>query len=249
MNKNDWIKLGRKYAEGDGVMIDQKRAFAYWSFAADSLTGDELKLYGELGGIYADELAGLFGIGSVEAVSSVSLKRASGRTPRSADELKELFDDVMSQLTPEEYASFFNNMNRFIKDKVKSRDPHSKRTPEKIRFGNNLAFISHQCSWNRQTLMDKLNKGAVSSRKIDAQIISQIFNGVQGMADSWKMILVEQVNNYNENRKKGELLKRPVAVSDLDLPILELADIFRNIRMEDPKVRKLLENAKKAADM
>ena len=249
MNKNDWIKLGRKYAEGDGVMIDQKRAFAYWTFAADVLAGEDLAMYRELGGMYADEVAGLFGIGSVESFSSVSLKRASGRTPRSADELKELFDDVMSQLTPEEYASFFNNMNRFIKDKIKSRDPGNKRTPEKIRFGNNLAFVIHQCGWNRQALMDRLNRNSISGKKMDAQIMSQVFNGVQGMADSWKMILVDQINDYNVTRKKGGLLNRAMTVSDLDLPLLELSKVFCNVRTEDPKVKKLLESAQKNADM
>ncbi len=244
MNKNDWIKLGRKYAEGDGVMMDQKRAFVYWSFAADALAGEELRLFRDLGGIYAHEVAGLFGLCSAESISSVSLKRASARTPRSEEEVRELFDDVMSQLTSEEYASFFNNMNRFIKNKLQSRDPSSKKKPENIRFGNNLAFIMHQCSWNRQVLMDNLNKVAVSSKsKIDASSVCQIIAGSQGMQDSWKMILVEQVNEYNVTRKKGTLLTRTMTVSDLELPLLELAELFCKIRMDDPKVKALLENA------
>ena len=102
-----------------------------------------------------------------------------------------------------------------------------------------MGFIMYQFSWNRVIFRAKMNERlAAVNRSQSGSALSQILNGINGMDPAAQLELVKMINETN---LKKRLLRREMTVADLRLSLHELVALFYDPKLDDERIRKLLE--------
>ena len=256
------IELGRKYANGDDVMIDLEKAYALWFPVENYLTGEDREIFLSLRKFYAQSTVFVDscadpGVASakemlIRAASQSSVGMPAGmvslmaapkkKKPRTKEEARKLFDKLLAEANEEAVTAIYDVLDRYAKKKDK---PAKVRKPENIMFGNNLGFIMHQFRWNRSVFLDKLNEKLkpLGDHK-SSQTLTQTLNGEHGMTGSGQLKIVEMINEADlsyRTRFSKRILHREFRVEDLKLPLTKLVELFVSPRLDDERIRALLE--------
>lgn len=250
MKHEELVTLGRKYANGDGVMIDTERALELWSLVRQELEGEDLRLYQEICACHTlmepqPQLSVQYALSTSplsdrSALTSINMAAA---TQRSEAEVRNTFENILQNADSATLTRLYEALRRV--EEGAQKEPKA-RKPENIRFGNNLGFIMRQFGWNRTVFLGKMNARlqqiSTYHKRQSSSSLSQIINGINGMDGTAQMVLVAIINHANkehQSRWGHPILHRSMTVADLHLFPVDLAALFVNPKLDDERIKQI----------
>lgn len=240
MTPNKILTQARRYADGNGVLIDLERARDLYTQIADSLTGEDLILYRELCVLYprtavlselvhgSTPFSPMYRISDPYCTGTVPVAQMSASsvslTP-TPQQIRTLVDELLARADEP-------TLGRIYSALIKISDPHSVRKEENIVFGNNLRVLLFQCGKRSSDLCFqmslrgmKLTPAAVS-RKISGQ------DGTSGdtlaqMLKVFNEVWIPPLNCFRNPHKTA------ITPEDMYLPPDRFFYLFRSPKVDD----------------
>lgn len=248
MTPNKTLTRARRYADGDGVLIDLERARDLYAEIADSLTGDDLTLYRELCVLYPSSDVVIGPAGEIAPISAVCpmnelysptavavapmLVSTPSITP-TPQQLRSLLDELLAHADEA-------TLGRIYSALIKISDPHSVRKEENIVFGNNLRVLLFQCGKRSSDLCFQMS---LRGMKLTPAAVSRKISGQDGTSkDTLGQILkvfnevwIPHLNCFRDPCKVG------ITSEDMYLPPDQFFRLFKSPKVDDG-LRKFLRN-------
>jgi hypothetical protein len=243
MNITDTIAQARRFAEGDGVMINPRRAFDLLCPVKGSLQGEDLTLFQELEELFPDD-APLSSYGLLKSradlsevnLGVVSLAAKKPASLRTKEDVRALLDRTLEVASPAQVQQLY----KAIEDIACKRGGRTAK-PENIRFGNNLGFLLHQWDCNSGKFCLRMNTALKKHNlSISRQAVYYYVTGQTGIRPEVLDVLIDVVNSFDASTHHA-LKQLPITKEHLYLEFPDFIALFKNPKTDDEKVRKLLE--------
>ena len=213
------LRLGRKYALGDGVCVDFEKTYELWKDIRHLLGRDDRELFSEVELVLGEMHSEKNEFGTVINYAEVMTSDIG------ENDVRALFERLI--LKAREGAGYSKIYKALEKLGATGEKKHA-RSEENIRLGNNIGEILCRFGWNVPYFLEIFNKYSVEKglKPRTRQSLYQIIGGTNGMSESGKLQFVAFINEENKKRLRP-ILRRAMTVKDLDMEKTELDGLFQ----------------------
>lgn len=212
------IRLGRKYALGDGVIVDIEKAYELWKDVHHLLKKEDLETYTIIEQVLNETYSETSEFGEFINYAEV--------TPLEIEELdvRALFEKIMlKSKAASDFSKVYKALMRL--ENPPARSDEKKKKDEA--FGKNISIILDQFELTVPRFTIQINRYSADNglETRTPHSLYRVIGGKNGMSEGNMIQFVNFFNSVNIKRPRP-CMKRDLTISDLFLPEDELLKLF-----------------------